>query len=195
MSTPQPSDPPTATAETPDEEAELYAASAAENALPTDKSVSEPSQDVSALSESLNAAVLEESPSPAEDVAAPGDKAVETAEEIPALTKEEMVEEALQCPCIAAMRDGPCGESFISAYRCFLESETEPKGMNCMDQFSSMQTCMSEHPEAYPADEEGDPFSAADGKKETNAVDQSESERPVAVEVKTSDPQTAKAAS
>lgn len=80
------------------------------------------------------------------------------------LSKEEMVEEALNCPCIAAMRDGPCGDSFVAAYRCFLESETEPKGMDCMDQFTSMQGCMAEHPDEYNLDDdEEDPFTAAKG--------------------------------
>lgn len=35
----------------------------------------------------------------------------------------------VQCPCIAKMKEGSCGEQFIAAYRCFLQSDEEPKGM------------------------------------------------------------------
>lgn len=68
------------------------------------------------------------------------------------LTKEEMVEEALNCPCIAAMKEGPCGEKFLSAYKCFLVSEAEPQGMDCIEAFQAMHSCVSEHPEEYNTD-------------------------------------------
>lgn len=78
------------------------------------------------------------------------------------LTKQEMVEEALSCPCIAAMKDGPCGGNFMAAYRCFLESEAEPKGMDCLKQFSSMQKCMADNPKDYNVDDDGeDPFAVS----------------------------------
>lgn len=72
-------------------------------------------------------------------------------------TKEELVEEALNCPCIASMKEGSCGAPFIAAYRCFLESETKPKGMDCMEHFKSMQACIAEHPDEYNMDDEDDP--------------------------------------
>lgn len=72
-----------------------------------------------------------------------------------ALTREEEIEEALNCPCIDAMREGPCGDQFLSAYRCFLESDSEPKGMDCVDRFATMQGCMAEHPDEYGVDEDG----------------------------------------
>lgn len=71
-------------------------------------------------------------------------------------TKEEMIEEALNCPCIDSMKEGSCGDPFISAYKCFLQSETEPKGMDCMEQFKSMQSCIAEHPEEYNMDDSDD---------------------------------------
>jgi mitochondrial intermembrane space import and assembly protein 40 len=78
------------------------------------------------------------------------------------LTREEEIEEALSCPCIDAMREGPCGNDFIAAYRCFLESESEPKGMDCVPQFATMQSCMAEHPEEYNLDDDSeDPLSMA----------------------------------
>lgn len=82
------------------------------------------------------------------------DVADETAMEVRALTREEEIEEALNCPCIDAMREGPCGDQFLSAYRCFLESDSEPKGMDCVDKFANMQGCMAEHPEEYGVDDE-----------------------------------------
>ncbi|KAA8490820.1 Mitochondrial intermembrane space import and assembly protein 40 [Porphyridium purpureum] len=69
-------------------------------------------------------------------------------------SKEELIEEALNCPCIAKMKDGPCGDAFVAAYRCFLESETEPRGMDCVDKFQGMQECMLEHPDEYDLGEQ-----------------------------------------
>lgn len=74
--------------------------------------------------------------------------------DLPPLTKEEMIKEALDCPCIASMKDGPCGTKFLFAYECFLRSESEPKGSNCVDAFVQMHECMNEHPEVYDLDEE-----------------------------------------
>eukprot|EP00184_Porphyridium_aerugineum_P003166 CAMPEP_0184696508 /NCGR_PEP_ID=MMETSP0313-20130426/3772_1 /TAXON_ID=2792 /ORGANISM="Porphyridium aerugineum, Strain SAG 1380-2" /LENGTH=194 /DNA_ID=CAMNT_0027155139 /DNA_START=185 /DNA_END=769 /DNA_ORIENTATION=+ len=76
--------------------------------------------------------------------------------EVKIKSKEELIEEALNCPCIAKMKEGTCGDSFIAAYRCFLESETEPKGMNCMAQFQVMQECMLSHPDEYKINEDDD---------------------------------------
>mmetsp|Transcript_4377 Transcript_4377/g.8625 ORF Transcript_4377/g.8625 Transcript_4377/m.8625 type:complete len:101 (-) Transcript_4377:104-406(-) len=45
------------------------------------------------------------------------------------MTRKEMIEEALNCPCIAKMKEGSCGEQFVAAYRCFLESDEDPKGL------------------------------------------------------------------
>lgn len=89
----------------------------------------------------------------------------------PQLSKEEMIEEALNCPCIAAMKEGSCGESFIAAYRCFLESETEPKGMDCMPQFTNMQACMAEHPDEYNLDDDDDPFAKEPARDTDQAAD------------------------
>ncbi|CAN8065124.1 unnamed protein product [Agarophyton chilense] len=84
------------------------------------------------------------------------------------LSKEELIEEALNCPCISSMKEGSCGDSFIDAYKCFLQSETEPKGMDCMDQFKTMQSCLAEHPEEYNLDDDeaDDPFAMAKEKQE-----------------------------
>lgn len=39
------------------------------------------------------------------------------------------------CPCLGGMADGPCGEEFKTAFSCFVYSEQEPKGMDCIDKF------------------------------------------------------------
>lgn len=146
-------------------EAELYAASATENIIHDSKSVSDDTSDLSVLTTAVESASISDENKQANEGAGKGEKDADTLER--ALTKEEIVEEALNCPCIAAMRDGPCGDSFIAAYRCFLESETEPKGMDCMEQFTGMQSCIAEHPEEYNIDdEEEDPFAVSGEKKE-----------------------------
>lgn len=39
------------------------------------------------------------------------------------------------CPCLGGMAHGPCGEEFKTAFSCFVFSETDPKGMDCIDKF------------------------------------------------------------
>jgi intermembrane space import and assembly protein 40 len=39
------------------------------------------------------------------------------------------------CPCLGGMADGPCGPEFKAAFSCFVFSEEEPKGMDCIDKF------------------------------------------------------------
>lgn len=47
------------------------------------------------------------------------------------------------------MADGPCGEDFKAAFSCFVYSEAEPKGMDCVEKFKGMQDCFRQHPEIY----------------------------------------------
>lgn len=53
------------------------------------------------------------------------------------------------CPCLGGMAHGPCGEEFKEAFSCFVYSETEPKGMDCIKKFEAMRTCFKQHPEHY----------------------------------------------
>ncbi len=53
------------------------------------------------------------------------------------------------CPCLGGMAHGTCGEQFKDAFSCFVFSEEEPKGINCVDKFKLMQDCFREHPEEY----------------------------------------------
>jgi intermembrane space import and assembly protein 40 len=59
------------------------------------------------------------------------------------------------CPCLGGMAHGPCGEEFKVAFSCFVYSEAEPKGMDCVDAFKAMQECFRRYPEYY-ADELAD---------------------------------------
>lgn len=158
--------------------AEVYAASAAEGAIRPAKE-SEIESDLTDLSETLkHASVSKSSPSPSVSKPDAGDvgsssavvvepsKVAKQDDSRPTQTKEELIEEALNCPCIASMKEGSCGQPFLAAYRCFLESETEPKGMDCMEQFKSMQACVADHPEEYNLDDDdpdSDPFANASG--------------------------------
>ncbi|KAJ7084485.1 hypothetical protein B0H15DRAFT_911338 [Mycena belliarum] len=56
------------------------------------------------------------------------------------------------CPCLGGMADGPCGPEFRAAFSCFIYSEDEPKGINCVEKFQGMQSCFREHPEVYASE-------------------------------------------
>ncbi|KAK4700864.1 hypothetical protein P7C70_g5379, partial [Phenoliferia sp. Uapishka_3] len=53
------------------------------------------------------------------------------------------------CPCLGGMADGPCGEEFKAAFSCFVYSEDEPKGVDCVEKFRGMQECFRKYPEIY----------------------------------------------
>lgn len=53
------------------------------------------------------------------------------------------------CPCLGGMAHGPCGEEFKEAFACFVYSETEPKGIDCIKKFEAMRTCFRRYPEHY----------------------------------------------
>ncbi|KAK7687139.1 hypothetical protein QCA50_009642 [Cerrena zonata] len=56
------------------------------------------------------------------------------------------------CPCLGGMAHGPCGMQFREAFSCFVFSEDEPKGINCVEKFKAMQDCFREHPDVYGDD-------------------------------------------
>ncbi|KAI0790776.1 hypothetical protein C8Q75DRAFT_716716, partial [Abortiporus biennis] len=53
------------------------------------------------------------------------------------------------CPCLGGMAHGPCGMEFREAFSCFIYSEQEPKGIDCVEKFKAMQNCFREHPDVY----------------------------------------------
>ncbi|CCE61857.1 hypothetical protein TPHA_0B01850 [Tetrapisispora phaffii CBS 4417] len=53
------------------------------------------------------------------------------------------------CACLGGMAYGPCGEEFKEAFACFVYSEAEPKGIDCVEKFQAMQTCFRRYPDYY----------------------------------------------
>lgn len=49
------------------------------------------------------------------------------------------VGEALACPCVADLRDGACGKSFVASFSCFIKSKEEERGMDCLEPFQALQ--------------------------------------------------------
>lgn len=45
------------------------------------------------------------------------------------------------CPCLGGMAHGPCAGEFRSAFSCFVYSTAEPKGVDCIEKFKTMQDC------------------------------------------------------
>ncbi|CAE6357161.1 unnamed protein product [Rhizoctonia solani] len=68
------------------------------------------------------------------------------------------------CPCLGGMAHGPCGPQFREAFSCFVHSEEDPKGVDCVEKFKAMQDCFREHPDVYG--EELDDDEASDAVKE-----------------------------
>lgn len=98
--------------------------------------------------EAASSATPQQTPPPA-DASAVAAGAEETEK-----TPEQLEEEAGQqgafnpetgeinfdCPCLGGMAHGPCGEEFKAAFSCFVYSEQEPKGIECVDKFQYV-TC------------------------------------------------------
>ncbi len=81
---------------------------------------------------------------PAPEIAAIDDAHVEInprvgieSEELPesAAFNPETGEINWDCPCLGGMAHGPCGEEFRAAFSCFVYSNEEPKGIECIDKF------------------------------------------------------------
>lgn len=76
---------------------------------------------------------------------------------------EETGEINWDCPCLGGMAYGPCGEQFRAAFSCFVFSQEDPKGVDCIEHFKTMQNCFREHPEIYGAELDEDEDGAAEG--------------------------------
>jgi hypothetical protein len=78
------------------------------------------------------------------------------------------------CPCLGGMAQGTCGPEFKAAFSCFIFSESDPKGFECVEKFKAMQDCFRAHPEEYAselAETEGDDEMDGDEEEiEENAV-------------------------
>ncbi|KAI8077768.1 P-loop containing nucleoside triphosphate hydrolase protein [Halteromyces radiatus] len=86
------------------------------------------------------------------------------------------------CPCLGGMAQGPCGEQFKAAFSCFVYSEAEPKGVDCIEKFKNMQDCFREHPDIYgdeiDDDDDDEEVEAKQGEKqeESQVNEQQETE-------------------
>ncbi|KAJ5100306.1 hypothetical protein N7456_006358 [Penicillium angulare] len=67
------------------------------------------------------------------------------------------------CPCLGGMAHGPCGDAFKAAFSCFVYSEEEPKGMDCIEKFKDMQDCFRQYPDVYGAELEDDEPAGPEG--------------------------------
>ncbi|KAI8338570.1 hypothetical protein BC941DRAFT_341287, partial [Chlamydoabsidia padenii] len=85
---------------------------------------------------------------------------IDSQEELPIQQQEETKDQSAaydpetgeinwDCPCLGGMAQGPCGEQFKAAFSCFVYSEAEPKGVDCVEKFKNMQDCFREHPDIY----------------------------------------------
>ena len=83
------------------------------------------------------------------------------------------------CPCLGGMAHGPCGEEFKIAFACFVYSEKEPKGVDCIEKFQFMQDCFKKYPEQYSEQldsnnnsnaDDGDNLDVAQGSPEVTPI-------------------------
>ncbi|XP_062159541.1 mitochondrial intermembrane space import and assembly protein 40 homolog [Alnus glutinosa] len=65
---------------------------------------------------------------------------------------DAQAQKALECPCIADLRSGPCGVQFSEAFLCFLKSSAEEKGSDCVHPFVALQNCIKANPNAFSKD-------------------------------------------
>lgn len=59
------------------------------------------------------------------------------------------VQKALECPCVADLKSGPCGSGFVDAFTCFLRSTEVEKGSDCVMPFIALQNCIQANPAAF----------------------------------------------
>jgi intermembrane space import and assembly protein 40 len=124
-------------------------------ARPKPKTVTTQSSSLAPSSETLSAAP------PPSDAAAESqeDRVDEKADGIPSEDEDEESSGGAfdpvtgkinwDCPCLGGMAYGPCGMQFREAFSCFVYSEEEPKGIDCVEKFKAMQDCFRENPDVY----------------------------------------------
>ncbi|KAG8157985.1 hypothetical protein KVR01_012257 [Diaporthe batatas] len=115
-------------------------------------------------SEAASSATSQQTPPPTGDN--PASAAAAPPSEEAEKTPEQLEEEAGQqgafnpetgeinwdCPCLGGMAHGPCGEEFKAAFSCFVYSDQEPKGIECVEKFQGMQDCFRKYPDIYGAE-------------------------------------------
>eukprot|EP00899_Mesostigma_viride_P000297 jgi/Mesvir1/10268/Mv07819-RA.1 len=86
--------------------------------------------------------------------------------------REKKIQEALDCPCVADLRDGPCGTTFVQAFSCFLRNndDSDKSVLACGDSFAMLQECIGANAEHFEellrrGKEEGEGEEAGRGKE------------------------------
>jgi len=63
---------------------------------------------------------------------------------------ERKVQEALACPCVSHLKEGPCGPQFVEAFSCFIRSqESDADQVDCAADFGVLKECMLVHPAQF----------------------------------------------
>eukprot|EP00210_Caulerpa_lentillifera_P007105 g6798.t1 len=53
---------------------------------------------------------------------------------------ENEIKEALSCPCVSDLKEGPCGGEFVNSFSCFMRNNREGKELeNCVKAFNLLQ--------------------------------------------------------
>jgi intermembrane space import and assembly protein 40 len=112
--------------------------------LPTIESIAAERQKRKAVQAQLDAQAQKEAQSrqhnaPPADGAEGGIEGLEAEADQQGAFNPETGEINWDCPCLGGMATGPCGEQFKAAFSCFVYSEEEPKGMDCIDKFKYVQ--------------------------------------------------------
>lgn len=87
------------------------------------------------------------------------DKVLTTEQPKQTAINEETGEINWDCPCLKSALAPPCGDFFREAFSCFVASRADPKGSDCIEQFTKMQDCFREHPDIYMRGEGNDDYS------------------------------------
>ncbi|CZT23539.1 related to Mitochondrial intermembrane space import and assembly protein 40 [Ramularia collo-cygni] len=107
-----------------------------------------------------------QTPNNGEQPANGGPEALEEEAEQQGAFNEETGEINWDCPCLGGMAHGPCGEQFRAAFSCFVFSKEEPKGVDCIEHFKTMQNCFREHPDIYGAELDDDEVAEVQAEEE-----------------------------
>ena len=62
---------------------------------------------------------------------------------------KEVIQDALDCPCVADLKEGPCGPAFVGAFSCYVEKSDANELTACTEKFVALQECMVRHPEDF----------------------------------------------
>jgi hypothetical protein len=71
---------------------------------------------------------------------------------------DAIIADALECPCVADLKEGPCGQPFVQAFVCFHKSKSTPKGNDCYERNVAFVDCLKQHPAAADALADGNTF-------------------------------------